>query len=369
MIEGMIKRVGICVAGLMVFVSGCGGGSDSDAAVSVGDNAAVTVDEAAVSVDESTAADEDVGAVASTDDDAAVSVDESAVARMDEYAAVVCSLGLLGDDGSDELPATWGEFADATRPRVDRVRALSPPPELAQWHNVNLLTLNAMAEHAESQLRDDLFNLFDLLGVGLVMASQITEAEKAVPEEAVAALSAHGCNTDDWGDDPFDGSDDPDPQTNGTDSDAARDPSSAWQSYTDVDDFTDAVEVGARLEANNGFELEVECGQNGFAVRLNVNTYFMLWEDELGSEDFALRFDQGQIEQTTWLLLPDTQWIGDDNEEWLISPSPEAFANRLIDADGERLLIRHGEDEATGEFDLTGAAAAIVPIMQTCDVT
>ena len=360
MIEGMIKRVGICVAALMVFASGCGGGSDSDAAVSVGDNAAVTVDEAAVGVDEGTAPNED--------DEAAVRVDESAAARVDVYAAAVCSLDLLGDDDSDGLPATWGEFADETRPRVDGMRALSPPPELAQWHNVNLLTLNAMAEHAESQPRDDLFNLFDLLGVGLVMASQITEAEQTVPERAVEALSAHGCNTDDWGDDPFDGSDDADPQSGGTDSDAARDPSSAWQSYTDVDDFTDAVEVGTRLEADNGFELEVECGQNGFIVRLNVNTYFMLWEDEPGSEDFALRFGQGQIEQTTWHLLPDTQWIGDDNEEWLVSPSPEAFANRLIDTDAAGLLIRHGEDEATGEFDLTGAAAAIVPIMQTCDL-
>ena len=227
-----------------------------------------------------------------------------------------------------------------------------------QWHNVNLITVNAMVEHADGQPPDGLFNLFELLGIGLVMAAQITEAEKTVPPEAVAALSAHGCDTDDWGDDPFDG----------TDSEIAGDDSRAWQQYTNVDDFTDAVEVGALLEADNGFGLEVECGQNGFTVRLDVNTYFMQWDEERTPEEFALRFGEEDTEQITWYLLPDGEWVGDDNDEWLVSPSSETFAQRLIDADGSRLLIRHGEDEDTGEFDLTGAAAAITPIMEACNV-
>ena len=354
MIARTIGRVSVCAVGLIVFAAGCGGGSDSDAAASIDDDE-----------------------VATASDDAATTVDESAAAKIENYSAAVCSSDLLGDDGSEEMPATWGEFADETLAMVDRLRALSPPSDLALWHNVNLLTLNAMAEHAESQPRDDLFNPFDLLGVGLVMAAQVTEAERTVPEAAVAALAAHGCSTEDWGDDPFDDSDDApgdssagdDTQSSGIDSDVVRDPDGAWQSYSEVDDFTDAVEVGARLEADNGFDLEVACGQNGFTVRLNVNTIFFVWGEGRSAEDFAMRFGDGTIEHNTWHLLPDDEWLGDDNDEWLVSPSPAVFAERLIDADGSRLLIRHGEDEDTGEFDLTGAATAITPAMDACGVT
>ena len=140
-----------------------------------------------------------------------------------------------------------------------------------------------------------------------------------------------------------------------------------WSLYQDEDTFTDELEHGALLAADNGFQLEVECGRNGFSVRLDVNTiFFGGWDGDRSWQEFDVRVGGGPIQVMEWYVAPDEEWIGGDNEEWLVSPDPVRFTEQLISSDGTELLVRHGDDEDTGKFDLTGTASALPPVLGAC---
>lgn len=143
----------------------------------------------------------------------------------------------------------------------------------------------------------------------------------------------------------------------------------SWNLYQDEDVFTDELEHGAVLAADNGYQLEVECGRNGFSVRLDVSTFFIGgWGGERSWEEFAIRVGGGPIQALEWYIASDEEWVGDDNDEWLVSPAPVEFAGVLIASDGAELLVRHGDDEETGTLDLSGAANALPPVLGACEV-
>ena len=121
--------------------------------------------------------------------------------RLRTYAAAACAPGVLGESENGEFFATWGEAAEAVWASAEAARGLSPPAEYESWHVANLVAMNAIAEHAKAQLSGDVFNPFELLGIGLVVASQITQAQGTVPDHAVEILAAHGCDTEGWGED------------------------------------------------------------------------------------------------------------------------------------------------------------------------
>lgn len=117
---------------------------------------------------------------------------------VDEYAAAMCSLETGLDDAPPAL--TWGESADALAESLDALRSLSPPPEMSEYHDTTVWMVSLLFDHVADQPDDRAFNPFDLdlLGLALVVAIPVAEAERSVPAAAVAALEAHGCDTDDW---------------------------------------------------------------------------------------------------------------------------------------------------------------------------
>ena len=121
--------------------------------------------------------------------------------RLTAYAAVACAPGVFGEYEDGEFFATWGEASEALLEAIEVARDLSPPTEYERWHAANLVALNAIAEHLAAQPRDDVFNPFELLGIGLVVADQITQAQRDVPDHAVGVLAEHGCDTEGWGED------------------------------------------------------------------------------------------------------------------------------------------------------------------------
>ena len=143
----------------------------------------------------------------------------------------------------------------------------------------------------------------------------------------------------------------------------------SWDLYVDEDAFTDELEQGAVLAADNGYQLEVECGRNGLSVRMDVNTIFLGgWDGERIWEEFAIRVGGGPIDALEWFVAPDEEWVGSDNDEWLVSPDPAGFTEMVIASDGAEMLVRHGDDEETGSFDLAGAANALPPVLGACGV-
>lgn len=168
-----------------------------------------------------------------------------------------------------------------------------------------------------------------------------------------------------------------------------------WRLYQDKDNFTDLLEVGALLTADNGFRLEVECSDrtDSLNVRLDIDVPLGAdWNGEKVTKAFEMRLggeDANVDSRTDWYVASNEDWPGDDNKDWLVSPNALQFTKSLIDNDAGTLRIRYSADTGTsdddtdtnsdttasgetsttaqsGTFTLTGGAVALPTVLAAC---
>ena len=114
---------------------------------------------------------------------------------LDEYAEW-CSRDTaesLGIDTEELAGSTWGEVAEVFAQLVDEAQAIEPPEELERYHSGQVQVAQAVLAFAQGQEDDELFNVFSLIGVGLVVSGIVEEAEASLTDQAREVLRAAGC--------------------------------------------------------------------------------------------------------------------------------------------------------------------------------
>lgn len=130
-----------------------------------------------------------------------------------------------------------------------------------------------------------------------------------------------------------------------------------WRLYQDKDNFTDLLEVGAILTADNGFRLEVECSDrtDSLNVRLDIDVPLGAdWNGEKVTKAFEMRLggeDANVDSHTDWYVASNEDWPGDDNKEWLVSPNALQFTKSLIDNDTGTLRVRYSDSADASDDD------------------
>ncbi len=80
---------------------------------------------------------------------------------------------------------------------LEDVVSINPPAELKAYHNAQVTSIQAYTTVANDKDQDDLFNVFEFLGAGLIVAAGIAEqAKNDLPDKVRAALEEAGCLDD-----------------------------------------------------------------------------------------------------------------------------------------------------------------------------
>ena len=130
-----------------------------------------------------------------------VACSASSALTLEEYAEW-CSRDAaesLGFDEEELEGATWGEVTEVFSQLEDEAQSVEPPPELERYHSGQIQLIQALVAFAETQDDDELFNVFSLIGIGLIASGIIGEAEESLSEVAREVLEEAGCLTSDEG--------------------------------------------------------------------------------------------------------------------------------------------------------------------------
>ena len=130
----------------------------------------------------------------------AAACSSNAALTLDEYIAW-CVANAENNDLSDRGSITWGEAADILERGLNDARAINPPEEVRQYHDSRIAALQTLAAAAQQEESEEPFNLFTLLGAGLLVVGIFEEAERSLSPNTRAALEEGGClDPEDGGD-------------------------------------------------------------------------------------------------------------------------------------------------------------------------
>ena len=111
-------------------------------------------------------------------------------------------LSWCSQESLEEFPGyedqTYGEISTFYAEGIERVKAASPPAEVADWHNKNLDAIEAMKALIDAEPQDEIFNPIDIFFDSEIL-SLFEEAEEefnALSADTRERLSAAGCADD-----------------------------------------------------------------------------------------------------------------------------------------------------------------------------
>ena len=115
----------------------------------------------------------------------------------EEYAAW-CSQASLEEPPVDE-DQTYGEASTSFAGVIESMKSVSPPAEVADWHNKYLDAIEAMKALVDAEPRDKIFNPIDIFFDSEVISlfEEVGEEFNALPADARERLAATGCFGDD----------------------------------------------------------------------------------------------------------------------------------------------------------------------------
>ncbi len=115
----------------------------------------------------------------------------------DEYLSW-CSEASLEEPPGDE-DQTYGEVSTFYAEGIERMKAASPPAEVADWHSKYVELLEAMKALIDAEPQDEIFNPIDIFFDSEVVSlfEEVGEALNDMPEDARERLAAAGCLGDD----------------------------------------------------------------------------------------------------------------------------------------------------------------------------
>ena len=124
----------------------------------------------------------------------------SGALTLDEYIAW-CVANAENNDLSNRGSITWGEAADILDRGLNDARAINPPEEVRQYHEGRITALQTFTAAAQQEESEEPFNLFTLLGAGLLVVGIFEETERSLSPSTRAALEEGGClDPEDGGD-------------------------------------------------------------------------------------------------------------------------------------------------------------------------
>jgi len=131
-----------------------------------------------------------------------VACSSSSALTLEEYAEW-CSRDAaesLGFDTDELEGATWGEVTEVFSRLADEAQSVEPPMQLERYHSGRIQLIQALVAFGQTQDEDELFNVFSLIGIGLVASGIVESAEASLSEEARDVLEEAGCLDSDDGD-------------------------------------------------------------------------------------------------------------------------------------------------------------------------
>ena len=106
----------------------------------------------------------------------------------------------LGTDGEGLVGLTWGELTEILGGLVEEMQVIEPPEDVRKYHAGQIQVMQAVVGFAQEQDEDELFNLFSLIGIGIVVSGISESAEASLTDQARAVLEEAGClDSDDSG--------------------------------------------------------------------------------------------------------------------------------------------------------------------------
>ena len=89
--------------------------------------------------------------------------------------------------------ATWGEVLEAMESLLAESREITPPPELADWHNVNVRGSVYYAEVIKSFDQNERHDFTMLIVPAMQVGGELDAAEASIDDATHSALSDAGC--------------------------------------------------------------------------------------------------------------------------------------------------------------------------------
>ncbi len=120
-------------------------------------------------------------------------------------ATVLTESGLIEDADIAQFQAleieageatTWGVYFTVVDLGLTAAKIIDPPDDLAEYHQAQVALLTLVAQYAFAQPSDVEFDPWELLGLGLIAAGLVQQAEESLTPDLRQRLVDGGCITE-----------------------------------------------------------------------------------------------------------------------------------------------------------------------------